>query len=407
MSEPKRSTDGATFAVVVLTSMNLLNYMDRFVPSAVKDLFKVDLGLTDAQTSLPLTAFVVVYMLASPVFGSLVDKYPRKILIAAGVGLWSLATAGAALATGFWSFLFARALVGVGEAAYATLAPPLLSDFFSPERRNRVLTFFYVAIPVGAALGFTLGGIIGNSLGWRAAFLICGLPGLLAAFAALAIKDPGKGAWEEGGAGPTATWPEAIRMLAATPSYVYAVAGYTAVTFAAGGMADWFPTYLSRYRGMDLAQAGSLVGTVTVVGGLVGTGVGGILADKLVGRTKNAYLALSAVSMVPAAICAGLALVVPAGTPVAVCMFGAQLFLWFYNGPINTMIANAVGASVRARAFALSILSIHILGDAISPPIIGVISDQTGNLVAGVMLVPIFMAIGALIWGVGWRRLPA
>jgi hypothetical protein len=144
-----------------------------------------------------------------------------------------------------------------------------------------------------------------------------------------------------------------------------------------------------------------------VVGGLVGTGVGGVIADKLVGRTKNPYLALSAVSMVPAAVFAGLALVVPAGAPVAACMFGAQLFLWFYNGPINTMIANAVGASVRARAFALSILSIHILGDAISPPIIGVISDTTGNLVAGVVLVPVFMALGALIWAAGWRRLPA
>lgn len=406
MAETRRSVDGAKLAVVVLTSMNLLNYLDRYVPSAVKDLFKADLHLTDAQTSLPLTAFVVVYMLASPVFGSLSDGLPRRVLIAAGVALWSLATAAAALATGFWTFLGARALVGVGEAAYATLAPPLLSDFYAPERRNRILTIFYVAIPVGSALGFTLGGIVGNAWGWRAAFLVCGVPGLLAAAAALRIRDPGRGVWEEATEGPTAGWPEALRILAGTRPYVFAVAGYTAVTFAAGGMADWFPTYLSRYRGMDLAAAGSLVGTVTVVGGLVGTAVGGVLGDRLIGRTKNAYLALSATSMVPAAVFAAVALVVPAGAPVAACMFFAQLFLWFYNGPINTMIANAVGAPLRPRAFALSILSIHILGDAISPPIIGQISDMTGNLVSGVVLVPIFMAIGAVIWGVGWRALP-
>src|SRR4051812_45379759 len=113
----------ATFALTVLTAMNLLNYLDRYVPSAVKDLFKADLGLTDTQTSLPLTAFVVVYMLASPIFGSLADRLSRRHLIAAGVALWSLATAAAAWATGFTSFFIARALVGVGEAAYATISP--------------------------------------------------------------------------------------------------------------------------------------------------------------------------------------------------------------------------------------------------------------------------------------------
>jgi predicted MFS family arabinose efflux permease len=406
MAEEREAVAGARWAVVVLTSMNLLNYLDRFVPSAVKDLFKPDLGLTDAQTSYPLTAFVVVYMLTSPIFGSLADRWPRKWLIAAGVGLWSLATAAAALATGFWSFLFARALVGVGEAAYATLAPPLLADFFPPERRNRILTIFYVAIPVGAALGFGLGGFIGAALGWRAAFLICGAPGIVAALAALRIRDPGRGRWDVAEAGGSVSWPAALRRLASTPTYVYAVAGYTAVTFAAGGMADWFPTYLVRYRGMDVASAGTLIGTVTVVGGLAGTASGGYLADRLRRVTRNSYLALSAVSMVPAATFAALALVVPAGVGVAVCMFLAQFFLWFYNGPVNTLIANAVGASLRARAFALSILCIHLLGDAISPPIIGAISDSTGTLLPGVALVPVFMLLGALIWGTGWRRLP-
>ena len=130
------SPSGAVFAVVILTMMNLMNYVDRWVPSVVKDLFKADLKLTDAQTSLPLTGFVIVYMLTSPIFGALADRWPRKVLIAAGVALWSLATGAAALAVGFWTFLLARALVGVGEAAYATLSPALLSDFFPPNRRN-------------------------------------------------------------------------------------------------------------------------------------------------------------------------------------------------------------------------------------------------------------------------------
>lgn len=407
MSAPPERAPGATYAVIVLTAMNLLNYLDRFVPSAVKDLFKEDLGLTDAETAWPLTAFVVVYMIASPVFGSLADKFPRRVLIAAGVALWSLATAAAALATGFWSLLFARSLVGVGEAAYATLAPPLLSDFFPPERRNRVLTIFYVAIPVGAAAGFVLGGLVGQAFGWRAAFLVAGLPGLLAAVACLRVKDPGRGTFDgpAAAAAPPPGWGAALRALLRNPLYMTAVAGYTAVTWASGGMADWFPTFLVRTHGYDVAEAGSLVGTLTVVGGLGGTALGGWLADRLRHRTRQPYLALSALSMVPAAVFAALAMVAPKGLPVAACMLLAQFFLWFYNGPINTILANSTDAGLRARAFAFSIFAIHIFGDAISPTIIGALSDRIG-LGLAVALIPAFLALGALIWAAGWRLVP-
>ena len=397
---------GAAYAVAVLTAMNLLNYLDRYVPSAVKDLFKADLGLTDAQTSLPLTAFIVVYMLTSPIFGALADRYSRKVLIAFGVALWSLATGAAAFATGFWSFLAARAMVGVGEAAYATISPSLISDFYPPSRRNRILTIFYVAIPVGAAMGFTVGGLLGHAAGWRTAFLICGPPGVLAAALAFFIKDPGRGAFDTSTPEPVPGWPDALRTLAKNRSYVIAVAGYTAVTFAAGGMADWFPTFLSRHRGMDIAEAGSLVGTITVIGGLAGTAAGGLLADRLASRTRQPYLAVSGASMVLATLFAALTLLAQGKAAVSGCMLLAQFFLWFYNGPINAIIANSVASNLVARAFGVSILCIHLFGDAVSPPIIGVISDRTGSLPAAVVVVPLTLAIGAAIWLWGWRSLP-
>jgi len=398
---------GAQFAVIVLTAMNLLNYIDRYVPSAVKDLFKKDLGFTDVQTSLPLTAFVIVYMLTSPVFGSLADRWSRKALIAAGVALWSLATAGAALATGFVSFLIARSLVGVGEAAYATISPSLISDYYPPERRNRILTFFYVAIPVGAALGFTIGGLVGHSYGWRTAFLVCGLPGLLAAGLVLLIKEPRRGGLDPEPVREVPTWPEALRVLRRTAPYLFAVAGYVAVTWAGGGMADWFPTFLSRYRGMNTAEAGSLTGTATVVGGLAGTLVGGLLADWLKRKTRSPYLALSCLSMIPAAGFAIFALTAHGKLAIGLGILLAQFFMWFYNGPINAIIVNSVSAGMRARAVSMSILSIHLLGDAISPTIIGEISDRSGNLMNGMVLIPGMMLLGAAIWGTGWRRLPA
>jgi len=392
------------FALAVLTAMNLLNYIDRYVPSAVKDLFKADLHMTDAQTSLPLTAFVLVYMTASPIFGGLADRYSRPKLIAAGVALWSLATAAASFATGFASFLAARALVGVGEAAYATISPGLLSDFYAPDKRNKVLMLFYVALPVGAALGFIIGGYLGQHYGWRAAFLFCGLPGVLAALLCLRIKDPGRGVLDEKSDMTPVGWPEALRTLWKTPLYLNAVFGYTLVTFAAGGMADWFPSFLSRNRGMDLAEAGSVVGTMTVIGGLSGTVLGGLLADRLKTRTRQPYLALSGLSMIPASLFAALALIVEGKVAVSACILLAQFFLWFYNGPINAILVNSSAPNMRARAFAMSILCIHLFGDAISPPIIGAISDATGQLICGVSLIPCFMAGGALVWLYGWRK---
>lgn len=396
----------AVFAVVVLTSMNLLNYVDRWVPSATKELFKKELHLSDAETSLPLTAFVVVYMLASPLFGALADRWPRKLAIAGGVALWSLATGAAAFAIGFWSLLVARALVGVGEAAYATLGPALISDLYPPASRNRILTIFYVAIPVGSAIGFAAGGLLGASYGWRVAFLACGLPGLLGAALALGIQEPRRGACDPGIGEPPTNWPDALRRLARNRQYVVTVAGYTAVTFASGALADWFPAFLARQRAMGIAEAGSLIGTATIAGGLGGTLAGGWLADRLRGRTRQPYLALSGWSMAIATVLASLALLVQTRWSIAALMVTAQFFMWFYNGPVNAVLVNSVDSGLRARAFSLSILCIHLFGDAVSPPIVGALADATGSLLRAIWVVPLSLALGTGIWLYAWRSVP-
>jgi len=401
--------NNATFAVLVLTAMNLLNYIDRWVPSAVKSLFQADLHLDDAQTSLPLSAFVVVYMISSPIFGSLAERGRRPWLIAGGVALWSLATASAALTHTFATFLVARALVGVGEAAYATIAPTLIADHYPPSRRNRMLTFFYVATPVGAALGFVLGGYIGDGWGWRAAFLACGLPGLLVAAVALLMADPPRGRFD----GATAAaepppWGVALRALANNRRYVVTVAGYVAVTFATGGLGDWFPTLLQRERHFDLAAAAQITGVATVVGGLVGTILGGVVSEALVRRgVREAYLWTSALSLVPATVLAAWAMYSARGpVAVGVGITLAQVFLWMFNGPVNTLLVNSTAASMRARAFALSIFSIHAFGDVVSPPLVGAVSDATGSLPLAMGLVLAALVVGAVVWGLGAARLP-
>jgi len=396
---------GAAFALVVLTTMNLLNYVDRWVPSAVKALFKKDLELTDAETSLPLTAFIIVYMIASPIFASLAETKNRRVLIAFGVAAWSLATAAAGLAQGFTSLLVTRALVGIGEAAYATLAPSLLADFFPPERRNRAFTYFYVATPVGSALGFALGGLIGGSWGWRAAFFAVGLPGLLLAGLALLMKDPPRGAFDDVPARPLGLG-QALASLIRNPVYVVTVVGYTLVTFATGAMGDWFTEFLHRVRGMGVEEAALAVGGSAVIGGLIGTALGGFVADKLVTVTRQPYLAVSGLFMIPATLMVCVALFgVESPTAVVGCIVAAQIFVWAYNAPINALLVNSVEPGLRARAFGISILCIHLFGDAISPPIVGAISDATGNLQGALVLVPMTLAAGALVWVVGWRTL--
>jgi MFS family permease len=403
---------GAGSALLILTALNLLNYIDRYVPSAVKELVKVDLNLTDTQTALPLTSFVWVYMLASPIFGALADRVSRPKLIAAGVLLWSLATAGAAFCTSFTSFLIARSLVGVGEAAYATLAPAMLSDLYPADRRNAILTRFYIAIPVGSALGFVLGGVVGKHYGWQAAFLVAGLPGIIAAAFAWRMADPPRVVSVEEAAAPQPSWGSALRTLAVNRPFVTAVAGYTAVTFASGALADWYPSYLHRSLGMDVGRAGLVVGGTAVLGGIGGTIVGGLLGDRLQGRTRQPYLALSAGSMTLAVLFTAGSLLLRTEAAVIACILCAQFFMWCYNGPINAMIANATGSALRARAFALSILTIHLFGDSISPTIVGRLSDilaaagRVEPLALALWLVPIAMATGAAIWAWGWRRLP-
>jgi MFS family permease len=326
--------------------------------------------------------------------------------------LWSAATAAAAFAHSFWTFLIARAAVGVGEAAYATLSPSILSDYYPAEKRNRVLTIFYMAIPVGAALGYEAGGYLGQKYGWRAAFLACGLPGIATAALVLMMREPRRGQFDVAPPKDAITWGQALRFLRSRKDFVVAVAGYTAVTFASGALADWFPSFLQRYRGFSVADASIITGITAAVGGLIGTVLGGAGGDWLKGRTRQAYLALSAWTMAVATVLALLALLMPSRPAIWACMFGAQIMLWCYNSPINTIIVNAVPAHLRPYAVSVSIFSIHAFGDAASPSIVGKVADLTGtgpdhtNLQFAISFVPIAMAVGTLIWLVGWRRLP-
>jgi MFS family permease len=386
----------ASYVLALATLLNFVNYIDRFILAAVLPRIKSDLVLNDFQLGMLANAFLVTYFITSPLFGRLGDRRSRPRLIAAGVALWSLATAAAGFARTFTQLVAARAGVGVGEAAYATISPALLADVFPAERRGRAFAIFYVAIPVGAAVGFLLGGVLERAFGWRAAFVAVGLPGLALAALAATMPDP-RTASGARIAGATETVSMTLRALGRNSRYAGTVLGYAAYTFAIGGLAVWMPTFLERVRGLELAHADFLVGAVTAVAGLGGTFIGGYLGDRLTARVPEGHLWLSGVSALVAVVPAWLALTSTSPATYQTSFFVAEFLLFLSTGPINVVIVSAVPAGMRAMAMAVSIFVIHAIGDAISPPIIGLLADSRG-LAQAVLIVPAAIVVSGVVW---------
>jgi MFS family permease len=394
----------ASFGLAVLSFINLFSYLDRYIVSAlIESLKHSDLGLSDANLGSLMSGFLVVYTLTAPVFGALGDRRSRPRLIALGVACWSFATALSGFAGSYLTLLAARASVGVGEAAYVTIAPSLLSDYFPTRQRGRVMAIFFCAIPVGSALGYVVGGLVDKHYGWRAAFFVAGAPGLLLAALCLLLLDPPRGV-QDASAGPAAapgsirkdTWAAYGRLMRNKP-YVLTVLGYAAYTFAVGGLAVWMPAFLERARGIPRSEATVGFGAIVVITGFIGTFVGGWLGDYCAKYSRQAYLWLSAISTLVAAPFVWMALTTDSHTMYLVCMVSAQLLLFLSTGPINAAIINLVSAGERATAIALGVFAIHLLGDALSPPLIGALSDHF-SLAQAVKIVPIAVVIGAGIW---------
>ncbi|HVV71258.1 MAG TPA: MFS transporter, partial [Verrucomicrobiae bacterium] len=384
----------------ILTGLNLLNYLDRFVLNAVRTPLASEFGIGYGASGRTVTAFMIGYFLTSPFFGYLGDRLSRKWLIAFGISVWSLGTVFTGMAGGFAALLGFRVLVGLGEASYATISPSLISDAFGPAKRNNALTVFYVAIPVGSALGYLIGGEISAHWGWRYAFIWAGLPGLLLAIVLLPFREPERGQADLG-AGQTVARPTLgdYTKLFVNRDYQLVVWGYVAYTFALGAFGFWGPTFLEKVHGLSTAEADRFFGGVLVFAGLVGTFAGGFAATAWHRRNPAGYawlLALSVLSAVPTAVAAFLA-TTPAAT---MALLAVSMFLLFLStGPVNTLILETVPVNLRASAMALSIFMIHLFGDMWSPEIVGRLADAWGgNVRTAVLVLPIVLAVGGVLW---------
>ncbi|MBM4052471.1 MAG: MFS transporter [Planctomycetes bacterium] len=406
----------ATSAVIALTALNLLNYLDRFVVAGMVEPLKKAFSADDADIGLLTSVFLVSYMFASPLFGAMARSLRRTAILGAGVIVWSVATVAAGFAGGFGPLLASRAIIGVGEAAYATVGPSILGDWFPPERRSTVLAIFYAAIPVGSALGYLLGGLVSESLGWRAAFWIAGGPGLVLGLLCLRLTEPVRGAMdkpavpsrvESDAASASTPAPgrsgrrEALWTLATNAQWMWSVAGYTAYTFSLGALAVWMPAFMQRERGWSAESAVITFSGIVVVTGFLGTIAGGAVDARLARGRAVPSLVLCAITALVAVPLLMLAIGTPDRT-VCTSAMGVGCFLVFVSqAPINAAILNSVASDARAFAIGMSTLMIHLLGDVPSPWLVGKVSDATGSLAKGLDLVPLGFAAAALIWGVG------
>ncbi len=410
---PAQRLPGAGGALALLLGINLFNYLDRYVLAAVEPELRKEFFAPGDPAALAATGslalwFLVSYMIAAPLCGWLADRVSRWWLVGAAVVVWSLASGAGGLVATFTALVLTRVFVGIGEGGYGPVAPTLIADYYPLAERGQKMSWFYVAIPVGSALGYAFGGQVAQHLGWRWAFFLVTVPGLILGVLCFLRRDP-RAARAAGMAPRRASMADYTRLFR-IPSFVANTAAMTAMTFAIGGVSFWVPAYLVEARQVgSLGWTNTIFGAITVIMGLAATLAGGWLGDKLRGRVPGSYFVVSGAGMLCSAPFFVAMLYVP--FPWAWGLLAMAVFFLFFNtGPSNTALANVSPAPVRATAFALNILCIHLLGDAIAPPLVGWIAgrslvDGHPNYNPAFLLIAGVMVVSGIIWLLGAHRL--
>ncbi|XP_068779259.1 protein spinster homolog 1 [Struthio camelus] len=394
---PGVSPRRARLTAAVLCYVNLLNYMDRFTVAGVLPDIEAFFDIGDGSSGLLQTVFISSYMVLAPVFGYLGDRRSRKRLLCLGIALWSAVTLASSFVPRqrFWALLVARALVGVGEASYSTVAPTLIADLFAGTDRSRVLGCFYLAVPLGSGLGYIAGAKVKEAAAdWHWALRVTPGLGLVAVVLLLAVvQEPPRGAMERGALDAPlryTSWAADLRALATNRSFVLSTLGFTAVAFVTGALALWAPAFLYRSRLASGAREpcpeprgchadeSLIFGALTCVTGVLGVGAGVELSRRLRPVTPRADPLLCAAGLLGSAPFLFLAVVCARATVLLtyVFIFIGETLLSLNWAIVADILLYVVAPTRRSTAEALQIVVSHLLGDAGSPYLIGVISDR-------------------------------
>lgn len=403
MQKPEKNSvfKNPSFVFFLLFGINLFNYIDRQILFAVFPLIKKDLLLSDAQLGFLASVFMIVYMIYAPLAGFWGDRHSRPKIIGISTIIWSIATAFTGIVNKYFHLVFARSAIGIGEAGYMTCTPAYLSEHFDKSKRARILSYFGIALPLGSALGYLLGGQLGELFGWRKAFFIVALPGIILGFLALKLKDKTR---ENLSIENKPTFSRYFE-LKKNKTFIFTSLSQAMATFTLGGLAAWMPTYFHRYLDFSISKAATIFGAITLISATLGTFTGGQVADFLNKFTKRGYFITAGMGFlvsVPFVIMA----VFANNKTLAISMFTfALFFVFWFAGPLPAAIVNAVKSNIHSMAFAVNIFIIHALGDALSPTIIGMVSDEW-ELKIGVIMCAGFLILAAgFAWVAGFYYL--
>ncbi len=412
----KPNREQARFAFTVLLLINILNYADRSVLAAVLPKIQAGLQLTNTELGLLASSFLLVYAIATLPLGVWADRSPRKRIIALCVGIWSIATALAGLAHNFVQLFVLRSVLGIGEAGYAPASLSLLGDYFPRVQRGRVMALWSIGNLIGTALGLILGGLIADAFGWRWAFYVIGLPGLVTALLIWRATEPARGAFEDDGDVDSTNstthghnslgknfWLIA-RNLLQIPTYRILLGAFIFCFFTIGSASVWIPSYFVETFKLSVSQAGAIAGGVLAGGSLIGTLLGGWLADSLQRLRPQGRLLVATCAFLLGAPCTLLALSIHTLIPFVIVFTLAIICLSLCLGPLNAVIQDIVMPDRRATAIGLALLLAHLLGDAASPLIIGALADRCSSLGFALLLTaPPCLLMAGLICLAGLR----
>ncbi len=382
MTEPVNKSDVSNsyrnYVLAMLTLVYVFNFIDRQLLVILQESIKKELHLSDTQLGLLSGfTFAIFYVTMGIPIARLADKRNRRNIVAISLGLWSIMTAFSGVAKNFVQLLLARIGVGVGEAGGSPPAHAMISDYFPPERRATALSIYSAGLYFGVLIGYLMGGYLNQELGWRTAFFVLGIPGIL--FSLLfytTVKEPRRGATDNATTAQEAhsLW-QVVKLLYSMKTFVYLSFASGLHTFCIYGLFNWEPSFLARLHGMKNTDIGIALGLIFGCTGAMGTFAGGFLTDHFGKKDRRWYLKIPAYAIIITIPFVIGMLFLPATSLSLVCLGVCSFLYSMYLGPAIAVTHTLVPAGMRALSSAILFLVINLIGLGFGPLVVGIISD--------------------------------
>lgn len=373
-----QSRNRALFALAVLFAINFLNFFDRMIGGALHEPVKEAFDLSDKQMGAVTMGFTLLYAFVGVPLGWWSDFGKRTRILSIGVFFWSLLTAASGLAWSFVSLFTIRLGVGVGEATCAPAANSLIGDLFPPAARARALSMFMLGLPIGNAFAYPISGFLAQNYGWRVAFFVAGVPGVLCALLVLAIPEPKRGGTEHHAIGTLKREGNPFLLVLSIPTMLWIIISGALQNFNMYAIGQFMSAYVIRYHGWELVPASYVAACAYGLSGIPGLLLGGFLGDIALHRRSNGRLIVGATALTISAPLAYLALNCASGQVLGFgLLMGLSVGLMYvYYSTVYSSIQDVIEPSLRGTAMALYFFAMYTLGGSLGPIMTGTLSDH-------------------------------